>query len=211
MRNNEDVNKKLRGYYPTFRGKYLLLTCGVLSHKAFILYDVSIVLADWDKRHEDYGVLGSTQEEIEHILRKSKGFVSRNSKELYKAGFWQKDQKGKIHVIGFELIEPKLLKAITKKNKIVNLQDYIAKPQLYSALLQQEIAEEQLNSPKAINSFQGKNVAVFQLSTSKSLVSSKGEYNFRDDSGEYTEDFIRDVEESLRESTPIKNKEGGYE
>ena len=215
MRNNEDVNKKLRGYYPTFRGKYLLLKENILSQQAFLLYDASVAVADWDKRHEGYyGVIRLTQEELESILGRTKGFVSRHGKELYKKGFWVKDNYGRTHVVGFELIETGLLKIITRKHKVVNLQDYIANKQSYDALLQQDIAEKQLIHSKEEGAFQGKSVANLQPTRPISdLVSSKGEYSLRDknlDSG-LSEEDIRYIEESLVESTQVKNKEGGYD
>lgn len=209
MRNNENVNKRLRGYYPTFRGKYLLLKENILSQQAFLLYDVSVAIADWDKRHESYGVLGSTQEEIEHILGRTKGYVSRYGKELFNKGFWLKDQHGRTHVVGFELIETKLLKNITEKHKVVSLQDYIANAQQYSFVLQRIIAEAQLNTSKATNSFQDKNVADLQLSRPiTDLVSSKGEYSLRDkslDSG-LSEEDKQWISENVKEE-----KEGGYD
>lgn len=215
MRNNEDVNKKLRGYYPIYRGRFLLLKDGVLSQQGFLLYEVSVAIADWDKKHEGYyGVIRLTQEEIEYILGRTKGFVSRYGKELYKKGFWVKDSYGRTRVVGFELIETGLLKTITKRDKVVNLQNYIANKQNYEALLQQDIAEKQLISSKEKSTFQGKSVADLQPPRPISdLISSKGEYSLRDkslDSG-LSEEDIRYIEESLVESTQVKDKEGGYD
>lgn len=210
MRNNEDVNKKLGGYYPTYRGKLLLLKTKVLTFQEYVLYDASVALADWDKRHGDrYGTIKLSQEEIETVLGCSKGFVSRYGKELYKKGFWLKDNYGRTHVVGFELIETGLLKTITRKSKVVNLQDYIANKQSYDALLQQDIAEKQLKSSKEESTFQGKSVADLQPSRPISdLVSSKGEYSLRDknlDSGLSEEDKLW-ISENVKEE-----KEGGYD
>ena len=213
MRNNEDVNKKSGGYYPTYRGKLLLLKSKALTFQEYVLYDASIALADWDKKHGDrYGTLKLSQEEIEIVLGCSKGFVSRYGKELYKKGFWEKDEYGRTHVVGFELIETGLLKTITKRDKVVNLQNYIANKQSYDALLQQDIAEKQLKSSKEERTFQGKSVADLQPPRPISdLVSSKGEYSFRDISGEYSEQFKKDVEDSLLGSGLVEEKEGGYD
>ncbi len=213
MRNNEDVNKKLGGYYPTYRGKLLLLKSKALTFQEYVLYDASIALADWDKKHGDrYGTLKLSQEEIEVVLGCSKGFVSRHGKELYKKGFWEKDEYGRTRVVGFELIETGLLKTITKKDKVVNLQNYIANKQIYDALLQQDIAEKQLISSKEESTFQGKSVADIQPPRPISdLVSSKGEYSFRDTSTGLSDEDIRLIEESLAESTQVKGKEGGYD
>lgn len=210
MRNNEDVNKKLRGYYPTFRGKYLLLKESILSQQAFLLYDLSVAIADWDKKHEGYyGVIRLTQEALESVLGRTKGFVSRYGKELYKKGFWHKDNHGRTHVVGFELIDTGLLKTITKRDKVVNLQNYIANKQSYDALLQQDIAEKQLISSKEESTFQGKSVADLQPSRPISdLFSSKGEYSLRDkslDSGLSEEDKLW-ISENIKEE-----KEGGYD
>ena len=118
-----------------------MLKTKVLTFQEYVLYDASVALADWDKRHGDrYGTIKLSQEEIETVLGCSKGFVSRYGKELYKKGFWLKDNYGRTHVVGFELIETGLLKTITRKSKVVNLQDYIANKQSYDALLQQDIA-----------------------------------------------------------------------
>lgn len=210
MKNNEDVNKKLGGYYPTFRGKLLLLQTKKLTHQEYILYDASIILADWDKKHGDrYGVLNLPQSAIEYVLGCSKGFVSRYGKGLYKKGFWAKDSYGKTHVVGFELIETGLLKTITRKDKVVNLQNYVANKQSYDALLQQDIADKQLKSSKDEGTFQGKSVADLQPPRSISdLVSFKGEYSFRDkslDSGLSEEDKLW-INENIKEE-----KEGSYD
>lgn len=210
MRNNEDVNKKLGGYYPTYRGKLLLLKTKALTFQEYVLYDASVALADWDKKHGDsYGTLKLSQEEIEIVLGCSKGFVSRYGKELYKKGFWEKDEYGRTHVVGFELIETGLLKTITKNDKVVNLQNYIANKQSYDALLQQDIAEKQLRSSKEVRTFQGKSVADLQpIHPISDLVSSKGEYSLRDkslDSGLSEEDKLW-ISENVKEE-----KEGGYD
>jgi hypothetical protein len=210
MRNNEDVNKKLRGYYPTYRGKLLLLHTKKLTFQEYVLYDASVALADWDKKHGDrYGTIKLSQEEIETVLGCSKGFVSRYGKELYKKGFWEKDNYGRTHVVGFELIETGLLKTITKRDKVVSLQNYIANKQTYDALLQQEIAEKQLISSKEESTFQGKSVADLQpIYPISDLVSSKGEYSLRDkslDSGLSEEDKLW-ISENVKEE-----KEGGYD
>jgi hypothetical protein len=213
MRNNVDVNKKLGGYYPTYRGKLLLLQTKKLTHQEYILYDASIILADWDKKHGDrYGVINLTQSAIEYVIGCSKGFVSRYGKGLYKKGFWVKDSYGRTRVVGFELIETGLLKTITKRDKVVNLQNYIVNKQSYDALLQQDIAVKQLKSSKEESTFQGKSVADLQPPRPISdLVSSKGKYSFRDTSTGLSDEDIRLIEESLAESTQVKDKEGGYD
>ena len=187
-----------------------MLKTKVLTFQEYVLYDASVALADWDKRHGDrYGTIKLSQEEIETVLGCSKGFVSRYGKELYKKGFWLKDNYGRTHVVGFELIETGLLKTITRKSKVVNLQDYIANKQSYDALLQQDIAEKQLKSSKEESTFQGKSVADLQPSRPISdLVSSKGEYSLRDknlDSGLSEEDKLW-ISENVKEE-----KEGGYD
>src|SRR3989344_5064048 len=116
MRNKyQALDNKYNGWYPTYRGRFLLLKNKVFSKEEYILYEASIAFADWDKEHKTYGFLSLSQSEIENQIGASKGFVSRYGKVLINKGFWKKLENGIVQVIGFELIEIKLLKEITKK------------------------------------------------------------------------------------------------
>ncbi len=168
MRINNDLDNKYNGWYPTFRGKYMLLKNKVLSKEAFILYEASIAFADWDKDHKTYGLLLLSQSEIETQLGCSKGFVSRNGRILINKGFWMK-QANVIQVLGFELIEIKLLKEIVKKDKVVNLQKYLGDTQ-------QLVANKGINIAKGKEDVPPQDVANLQNDKPKYLVSSKGKY-----------------------------------
>lgn len=188
--------KKMVGYYATPRGKYLLLMAKVLSKDEFILYDASITFADWDKEHvQTFGTLNLTQGEIEYLLGRSKGYVSRYSKGLFDKGFWTKRTDGRIEVAGFELIEPKLLREITKRDGIVNVQSYIANLQKSVADRQQPNAVLQTSATKDISAIQGQDVAELQPSSLKSDLSSFKGNSLRSDE-EYQRIWIEDFDSS---------------
>ncbi|OGH39052.1 MAG: hypothetical protein A2905_00435 [Candidatus Levybacteria bacterium RIFCSPLOWO2_01_FULL_36_10] len=129
MRNKSQLlDNKYHGWYPTYRGKFLLLKNKVISKEAFILYEASVAFSDWDKEHKTYGLLSLSQSEIESQLGFSKGYVSRYGGTLIEKGLWEK-LPDNIRVVGFELIEIKLLKEIVKKNKVVDLQKYLVETQ----------------------------------------------------------------------------------
>lgn len=175
MRSEDDLLRKLNGYYGTYRGKFLLLKKRVLNKEEYILYDASIAFADWDKKnHPDkYGSFDLTQLEIEKLIGCSEGFVSRYSKGLIKKGFWKKRKDGRTQVVGFELTEIQTLKSITKKNKIVDLQKYIAEMQNGFVNSQVLVTKIQIDTPKGEDDNHMQSLANLQNRSSKAdLISS---------------------------------------
>lgn len=187
---------KLKGYHLTPRGKYLLLMNKVLSKDAFWLYDASFSFADWDKEHTDtYGTLNLTQGEIEYILGRSKGYVSRYGKPLFRKGFWIKRTDGRVEVVGFELIEQKLIREITKRDGIVNIQSYIASLQKPVADTQQKNTDLQTLNAKDKPRIQGHSVANLQPRPTKSDISSFKGNSLRSDE-EYSRIWKEDFDSS---------------
>jgi len=187
MRSNADLQKKLHGFHGIGRGILLLLQNGTLTNTEFLLYFASLIIATWDKdKKNSYGVIEITQEEIESIMHVSAGYVSKHKEKLIKSGFWRVTLSEKIEVVGFELIETSLLSKITKDNKIVDYQKYIAHKQTEFAAEQKVFAPEQTTSSKAIVLFQPQTFACEQTKppisdlvsykNSSSIVKSEEEY-----------------------------------
>ena len=163
MRSNADLQKKLHGFHGIGRGILLLLHNRTLTTTEFLLYFASLIIATWDKdKKNSYGVIEITQEEIETIMHVSAGYVSKHKEKLIKSGFWRVTSSEKIEVIGFELIETSLLSKITKDNKIVDYQKYIAHKQTEFAAEQKVFAPEQTTLSKAIVLYQPQTFAVEQ-------------------------------------------------
>ena len=176
MRSQEDLIRKLAGWYPTYRGKLLLLKSNTLTKEEYILHEVGIAIADWDKKNrpKTYGTFILAQVEIESLMGWKAGFVSRYSKKLYKLGFWKKRDNGRTQVNGFELIEIKTLESLTRKNKIVDLQKYLAALQSEIADRQDDVVEMQGYFPKEKEVDRGQHLANMQgVSPISDIVSSK--------------------------------------
>lgn len=180
MRSKDELLNKLSGYHSLPRGIYLLLKDNVLTKPEFILYLASLSFADWDKKHhpQKYGSFDLTQSEIESLLNFSPGYVSRTGGELIKKGFWKKRADERIQVSAFELTDAGLLSQVTKKNKIVNVQNYLFSLQTGVAKSQNPVANAQILPAKAEEVFQPHEIAKLQTpSPISDLVSSKNEFN----------------------------------
>ncbi len=134
--NQKKLDLRLRGYYKSFRGSFLLLKNKTLTTQEYVLWHLSFdVLADWDtdpSRLDTFGSFPHNNREIAYYLGWSPSNVSRHSQKLYKLGLWRKKDDGRVEVGGFAII--KMLTKMTHKH-IVNLQDFIANPQIYDAFL----------------------------------------------------------------------------
>lgn len=187
MRSTNQLIKRLKGYHRTFRGRFLLLKNRALTDKEFILWDFSFsVLADWDeKNHPDtYGSFGHNQEEIGLLLGWHKTKVCRLSQGLFQKGFWTKRPDKRIAVVGYNIT--KNLTEITKEGRIVDLQEYLLKSQLYVAKIEQPVPNLQENVPKGNGNSQAQKVAKLQQRNFKaSLVSSKVNSNVLRSEEEY--------------------------
>ena len=178
MEITNDLDNRLKGYYSVPRGRFLLLKNKVLSKEEMILYDASIAFADWDKNHSTYGQVLLTQEQIECLLGFGSGYVSRYGKSLISKGFWSQVGK-RIRVQGFDLIEQRLLKNLTKEVGIVDVQKHLANTQTQVAQIQTKVANLQTNSPKGNSESQPQSFADMQTQDTKSIqVSYKDEYKF---------------------------------
>lgn len=180
METSTETIKRLYGYYALPRGRFLLLRDEILTKEEFLLYDASLAIADWDKKNHPatYGLLLLNQREIESLLGLSVGYVSRYGKKLIEKGFWLPEKKG-IRVIGFEMIEQKLLSKITKEVGIVDIQKQLAILQKPIAEVQKEVAELQELQPKDKGEFQGQEIADLQTPVTKSdVISYKDESKF---------------------------------
>ena len=169
MRINSDLDKKYNGWYPTFRGKFLLLKNKVLSKEEFILFEASFAFADWDQRHKTFGLLLLTQAETEHLLGFSTGYVSRSAKGLFSKGFWNKLPDNSIQIGGFDLIGIKKVKEIVQTHQVVDLQKYLAETQQPFAKKREQDAKGDADVPL-------QNVANLQTRNHKYLVSFKDKY-----------------------------------
>ena len=171
MKEPHEIMKKLSGYVGVGRGILLLRHSRILSDEAYFLYTNCLYLTNWDKKKiSSYGVIEITQEEIETIMHVSAGYVSKHKEKLIKSGFWRITLNEKIEVVGFELIETSLLSKITKDNKIVDYQKYIAHKQTEFAAEQKVFAQEQTTLSKAIVLFQPQTFAVEQTKSSISCL-----------------------------------------
>lgn len=149
MKEPNEIINKLHGYHGIGRGIFLLLHNQILTKEEFILYVASFSFANWDKeKKSSYGTIDITQEEIEWLLNVSAGYVSKHKKKLIEKGFWRIKSNKKIEIVGFELVETSLLAKITKDNKIVDFQKYIAQKQKEFATEQKEFASKQISFPK---------------------------------------------------------------
>lgn len=170
------LNKRLKGYHKTFRGRFLFLRNKILTEGEFVLWDLSFnVLADWDKNHiETYGTFPYTWADIAFLLGCSESIICRRSEKLFKHHLWERLINGSIKVSGIEIID--LLAEITKKEGVVDLQDYLAKTQSYNAKLHENNVKLQRIYPKEEIPDCAQNLAKTQISASKAhLVSFKGE------------------------------------
>ena len=163
MKEPHEIMKKLSGYVGVGRGILLLRHSRILTDEAYFLYTNCLYLTSWDKKKiSSYGVIDSTQEEIEWLIKLPAGCVSKHKKILIEKGFWRINANKKIEVVGFELIETSVLAKITKDNKIVDYQKYIAHKQTEFAAEQKVFAPEQTTLSKAIVLFQPQTFAVEQ-------------------------------------------------
>lgn len=142
----EQLNIRLKGYHRTFRGRFLLLQRKDLKDEEFILWEFGYsVLADWDKTHDTYGTFSHTWIEIGMLLGWSDSKVSRTSQELFKKGFWEREDT-KIRVCGYDLFEK--LAEFTREKGIIDLTAYIVYSQLKHINLQVKNPELQTDISK---------------------------------------------------------------
>lgn len=137
------LERRLRGYHRTFRGKFLLLISKSLSQQEYILWDFSFsILADWDyeKHPEIFGTFDYSLATIEKMLGWGKSKASRLSKKLFKLGLWEMTESGRIHVMGLEILQN--LTAITKEEGVVDLQSYLVKMRRGDVKIQQPETKE---------------------------------------------------------------------
>lgn len=177
--NSKKLDLRFRGYYKGFRGSYILLRDKILTTQEYQLWALSFdVLADWDikpERADTFGSFPHTNPEIAYYLACDPSSISRNSQKLFKLGLWKKRDDGRTEVCGFDLI--KKLTRMTHKH-VVNIQDYIANPHIYDALMNQGLEKTHGLSVKDDTPFSPQADANLHESRSKeSLISSKDESN----------------------------------
>lgn len=177
-RRQSKLDKRLKGYHRHFKGRYLLIKDRTLNFQEFILWDLSFsILADWDIKpdHEDiYGTFPYNFSEISYFLNCDPSSISRYSKKLFELGLWKRRNDGRIEVCGFSIVRD--LGKLTKKVGIVDLQDYIAKPQFYNVLLQNKDENQHDSSTKEQGGFSSQTNANLHTPYSKEpLVSYKDE------------------------------------
>ncbi len=229
--NQKKLDLRLRGYYKSFRGAFLLLKNKTLTTQEYILWQLSFdVLADWDtdpSRSDTFGSFPHNNREIAYYLAWSPSSVSRNSKKLFELGMWEKRDDGRIEVCGFSII--KMLTKMTHKH-IVNMQDFIANPQIYDVFLHQKnenmhndlLKEKRASYPKTdaylhssdykeslISSKDESNVSfvkkVIVTGNVKSIEEYKKVYEENGGTGMSPED-MRDIDESLSESYEVTDQ-----
>jgi len=173
------LDRRLRGYYRSFRGEFQLLQNKTLTIEEYTLWKLSFsVLADWDAdpSHADiFGSFSHSFTEVAYYLGRNPSFVSRRSKKLFELGLWKKREDERIEVCGFGLV--KQLTKMSHKH-IVNMQDYIANPHVYDAYVQNPHANLQEHTSKDIGELPPQIDANLHEQRDKdSLVSYKDESN----------------------------------
>jgi len=196
MRIQNRLDKRLKGYHKTFRGRFLLIKNRTLNSGEYILWDVSYsILADWDKKnHPDiFGTFDYSQEEIASLLACDKSTISRNSEKLFELGLWKEREDGRIEICGFDIQEN--LAEISKQSGVVDLQKYLAQIQQGSSQTQQQTEKIQSNSIKETSDDSSQTVAEMQHHPFKEpLVSSKYGIKFHINTKEQYEKVKEQVE-----------------
>lgn len=165
----EQLNIRLKGYHRAFRGRFLLLQRKDLRDEEFILWECSYsVLVDWDKKHNTYGTFSHTWVEIGMLLGWSDSKVSRASQELFKKGFWKRENT-RIRVCGYNLFEK--LAELTKEKGIIDLITYVAYSQFKPTNVRARNSELQADTSKENRSNQAQLDANMQLNDSKERLS----------------------------------------
>lgn len=75
-----------------------------LSDGDFRYYKVSLLMADWDKRHKTYGTFDARTKTMQEQLGWSVGKVSGVKTSLLKKGFYKRAQDRRLTVVNADLI-----------------------------------------------------------------------------------------------------------
>ncbi len=103
MKNNR-LYRRLNGFQKASRERFKILTAQILTQEEFLLYELGVAIADWDKRHVDtYQSFEATNQELGNILGwKSDSTAFRHKLSLLKKGYFIKRPDGRIIVKGFD-------------------------------------------------------------------------------------------------------------
>ena len=154
--------KKLKGYQKAPRARFLLLKRGQLTQEEFLLYELSIDVTDWDRKHETYGTFKATNQEFAEILGwKSDTSVLRHKKSLIKKGLFIVTEDNRLIAKGFEKWQLRKYNPSENENKTAKIQTNPAKIENQTAEIEEARTQE---GDYSLVSFKG------NLSLSKDIV-----------------------------------------
>jgi hypothetical protein len=97
-----ELYKKLGGFSLVSRSRFLLLESKLLKMEEFVLFELYISVADWDVRHERYGTVKTTNQEVAGMLGWTQGTtVGRYKKALGDKNFIRISQDDAIEIVDF--------------------------------------------------------------------------------------------------------------
>lgn len=144
MRRNQ-LLKRLNGFQKADRKRFILLKDRRLTEEEFVLYELGIALAIWDKEKEAYGTFEATNQELADILGwKSDTTALRHKKSLIRKEFFKEVDKYTIKPIDLERWH-------LRKHPLADLQDDPALLQSPSANLETPSAKIEESRPQNNN------------------------------------------------------------
>lgn len=217
---NARLGRKLHGFHRHFRGRFLLLSRGVLNHNEYLLWDLGFsVLAGWDNKNhpENYGIIKLTQDEIGQYLRLSRSAVCKTIQSLIRKGFWEKINAHEYVVVGYNISE--YFGGIVSKRKLIDFQQFVSSKKQPVSNPQQLVSSAQLDASRVDRQLSAQNVSAEKQVYSQNIVSSKDnlvsslrsdeEYKQLSKESGLSEEDLRAIDESLAEPTPINSDEEG--
>lgn len=89
---------KLHGFDCAPKDRFALLTFKVMTMSEFVIYEFCIAIRDWDTRHENYGCINSTNNQIASYLGFNTSTVTRIKNKLIEKGWLTKQSNGMIKI-----------------------------------------------------------------------------------------------------------------
>lgn len=124
------------GVLASYRENILLIREMVLTDEQYVLYQYCINQADFDQRHEKFGMFEFTPREIANDLNCGKDKIGRGIKRLLRVGLLKIVGNKQLQVVEFQRYIPKNAYEITKnKEQVAFLRNIIANVQAQNALL----------------------------------------------------------------------------
>lgn len=183
--------KKLNGYQKAPRARFKLLLEHRLTQEEFLLYELVVAITDWDARHETYGTVEATNQELAELL----GWRSDTTALAHKKSLIK---KGILYIVDGNRIKAKGFDKWQRASSPLKIKDETAERQLNASKIEDE--------PSEIKEDQSQNND-YSLVSSKVDLSSSNEILNESLSDEELESILTDInhQKSLHEINEFKS------